>query len=204
MSLTRPMLKGMNLTEEQVGAIIEAHTETVDALKRQRDQYKEDAEKLPKVQKQLDEYKNGKDWQAELDKKQSEYDKLKQSFDDYKTDVANKEALATKKTQYRKMLDDLKINKDDADLIMAGTDFNVLKLDSDGKLSDVDGLTNTAKERYKRYIPTVDTKGADVETPPGDKGNSGANPRAAERAKLFHERRYGAAPANNGADNKTD
>ena len=33
MALTRTLLKGMGLTEEQAGTIIEAHTETVDGLK---------------------------------------------------------------------------------------------------------------------------------------------------------------------------
>ena len=52
MALTRNMLKGMGLTDEQVSAIIDAHTDTTDALKAQRDQYKADAEKLPAVQKE--------------------------------------------------------------------------------------------------------------------------------------------------------
>ena len=64
MALTRSMLKGMNLTEEQVGAIIDAHKETVDALKEQRDNYKADAEKLADVQKELDDIKNGEDYEA--------------------------------------------------------------------------------------------------------------------------------------------
>ena len=32
MSITRKLLKGMGLTDEQVDTIIEAHTETVDGL----------------------------------------------------------------------------------------------------------------------------------------------------------------------------
>ena len=34
MALTRKLLKGMGLTEEQVDTIIEAHTETTDGLKK--------------------------------------------------------------------------------------------------------------------------------------------------------------------------
>lgn len=196
MALTRSMLKGMNLTEEQVGAIIDAHKETVDALKEQRDSYKADAEKLVSVQKELDGYKNGKDWKAE-------YDKLDKSFKDYKSDIASKEALATKKRLYRAVLDELKVNKDDADLIIAGTDFGTITLDDNGKLADADGLRKTVGEKYKRYIPTVKDKNADVDNPPKDQGNNGANPRAAEIAAKFHERRYGAAPARDGA-NKTE
>ena len=46
MALTRAFLKGMGLTEEQVSAIIEAHTDSTEALKAQRDQYKRDADQL--------------------------------------------------------------------------------------------------------------------------------------------------------------
>ena len=49
MALTRKMLKAMGIEDEKIDQIIEAHSETVDALKEQRDQYKADAEKLPEV-----------------------------------------------------------------------------------------------------------------------------------------------------------
>lgn len=197
MALSRKLLKGMGLTEEQIDSVIDAHTETVDGLKEQIKTLKADADKLEGVQKELNDLKNGEDYKAKFDAEHK-------AFEDFKKDIASKESLAAKKTQYLKMLvDGLKINKDDADLIVAGTDFETFALDKDGKLADVDGLTNTAKERYKRYIPSVETKGADVDNPAkGDSGN-GANPRAAELAKMFHERRYGVAPAKEGA-NKTE
>ena len=52
MALTRKLLKGMGLTDEQVDTIIEAHTDTVDGLKADVTRYKADAEKLPGIQKQ--------------------------------------------------------------------------------------------------------------------------------------------------------
>ena len=57
MALTRKLLKGMGLTDEQVDTIIEAHTDTVDGLKEQVKAYKADADKLPTVQKELDDLK---------------------------------------------------------------------------------------------------------------------------------------------------
>ena len=57
MALTRKLLKGMGLTEEQVDTIIEAHTDTVDGLKEDIKKYKDNAEKLPTVQKELDDLK---------------------------------------------------------------------------------------------------------------------------------------------------
>ena len=58
MALTRKLLKGMGLTDEQVDTIIEAHTDTVDGLKADISRYKADAEQLPNVQKELDTAKN--------------------------------------------------------------------------------------------------------------------------------------------------
>ena len=57
MALTRTLLKGLGLTEEQVGTIIEAHSETVNGLKEELGTYKAAAEKLPGVQKELDDLK---------------------------------------------------------------------------------------------------------------------------------------------------
>ena len=54
MALTRKLLKGMGLTDEQMDTIIEAHTDTVDGLKADVAKYKADAEALPEVQKQLE------------------------------------------------------------------------------------------------------------------------------------------------------
>ena len=57
MALTRKGLKAMGLTDEQVDSVIELHTETIDGLTTQRDEYKVAADKLPGVQKELDELK---------------------------------------------------------------------------------------------------------------------------------------------------
>jgi len=54
MALTRKLLKGMGLTDEQVDTIIEAHTDTVDGLKADIAKYEGDAKKPPGVQKELD------------------------------------------------------------------------------------------------------------------------------------------------------
>ena len=66
MSLTRGMLKGMGLTDEQVSAIIDAHTETVDGLKDSLKAAKADADKLKVVQKELDDLKanSGDDYKS--------------------------------------------------------------------------------------------------------------------------------------------
>ena len=193
MAVSRAMLEGMGLTKEQASAIIEAHTETIDGLKKQRDEYKADADRLKDVQKELDDLKAGTTSKAE-------YEKLRKEFDDYKADVSAKETAGKIKAAYRKLLDDQKIAKEDADLIMSATNFDGMKLTDNGVFEDAEKLTNDIKTNYARYIPTVDTKGAKVDNPPSNNGG-GANPRAAEIAKQFHERRYGKATDNNDKSN---
>lgn len=58
MSLTRSMLKDLQLPEEAVERIIAAHIETVDALKRERDEARAAAEALPKTSRERDELRN--------------------------------------------------------------------------------------------------------------------------------------------------
>lgn len=57
MALTRKLLAGMGLEDKQIETIIEAHSDTVTALKEARDGYREKAELVPTLQKQLEEAK---------------------------------------------------------------------------------------------------------------------------------------------------
>lgn len=178
MALTRNMLKGMNLTDEQVNSIIEAHSETVDGLKAERDKYKAEAEKLPDVQKQLDALK-GEDWKAK-------YESEHKAFADYKTDIASKETLGKVKAAYRQLLLDNNIGEKHIDSILKVTDFSAMKLGEDGKLTDAAKLAEAAKNDWSGFITTTETKGANVDTPPA--GGMKSMTRAEIYAKDDHGR----------------
>lgn len=158
MALTRNQLKGMGLTEEQVGAVIEAHIETVEALKAERDKYKAEADKLPDVQKQLDTLKS-EDWKAK-------YENEHKAFADYKTDIASKETLGKVKAAYKQLLLDNNVGEKHIDSILKVTDFSAMKLGEDGKLTDAARLAESAKNDWSGFITTTETKGANVDTPP--------------------------------------
>lgn len=186
MALSRALLKGMNLTDEQVQAIIDAHRETVDGLKDEAAKYKEDAEKLPAVQKELDDLKkDGGDWQKK-------YDDEHKAFDDYKKAVEEKETTASLKSAYKKLLTDQKVGEKHIDSILRVTDFSTMKLKKDGTLEDADKLTEGIKTEWSGFITTTDEKGAPVETPPSGAGkDSKRTGRGAEIAKSYHEGLYG-------------
>ena len=89
MSITRKMLKGMGLTEEQVDTIIEEHTSVTDALKEKASQYEADAKKLATVEKELNELKaGGEDWE-------DRYNKEHKAFEDYKAEITAKIIVST-------------------------------------------------------------------------------------------------------------
>lgn len=166
MALTRSMLKGMQLTDEQVSAIIDAHTETVNALKEQRDDFKrqrdalqETADKLPIVQKELDDLKNGEDFKAK-------WQQAVKDLNDYKSDVANKEKLAKVKAAYKNLLTEKKVGDKYIDSVMGVTDYSGMALDADGKLTNVETLGSEIENRWGGFITTTREQGAPVETPP--------------------------------------
>ena len=162
MALTRAMLKGMQLTEEQVSAIIEEHSNTVQGLKDEIKKYKADAEKLPEVQKELDKLKegDGNDWEKK-------YNNEHTAFEDYKKQVADREAIAKVRGAYRKLLVENGVGEKHIDAVLRVTDFSNVKIDKEGKLENADKLAEGIKSEWAGFITTTGTKGAPVDNPPG-------------------------------------
>ena len=102
MPLTRKALKAMGVDEEKIEQIIDLHTETTDALKAERDNYKTDAEKLQSVQRELDQANEtlAKHGKGEVIAK-SEYEKILNEFNDYKAQVTATETKHAKERACR-------------------------------------------------------------------------------------------------------
>ena len=189
MAITRSMLRGMGLTEEQVGAIIEEHTNTIDGLKKDRDKYKADAEKLPEVQKELDDLKkdtSASDWEKKYNDEHS-------AFEKYKTDVADKEKSEKIKSAYKKLLNECKVGDKHIDSILRVTDFSNMKLTDDGALDGVEALKEKIGSDWSGFITTTETKSSgNPDVPPGG-GDPDAKKtgRAAELAAKYHDNLYG-------------
>lgn len=164
MALTRKLLKGMGLTDEQVDTIIEAHADTVDGLKADVNRYKADAEKLPGVQKELDGLKagDGEDYKAKYEKEHSD-------FDQYKKDVLAKETAATAERLFRAELTAVGITGKRADAIVKATSLTGYKV-KDGAFEDVKAVQDGIKADWAEFIPTTTTTGAKVDTPPANTG----------------------------------
>lgn len=166
MALTRKLLKGMGLTDEQVDTIIEAHTDTVDGLKADIGRYKANAEKLPGVQKQLDDLKAAGD-----DGYKEKYEKEHSAFETYKADVTAKEAKAAKEKAVRAYFEGKNITGANLELAMRGCGEEMAAIELDGdKIKDTKSLDALVAGTYKGLVSTSRTKGTDTSNPPGNTG----------------------------------
>ena len=164
MALTRKSLKAMGLTDEQVDSIIEMHSETVDGLKEQVKTYKADAEKLPNVQKELDDLKAMGDGGYK-----EKYEKEHKDFEDYKADVTAKESKAAKEKAVRAYFESKNITGSNLDLAMRGCGEEMATLVMDGdKIKDTASLDALIDGAYKSLVYTEHTQGANPATPPAN------------------------------------
>ena len=148
MALTRKLLKGMGLTDEQVDTIIEAHTDTVDGLKADVTRYKADAEKLPGVQKQLDDLKAAGDGGYK-----EKYEKEHSAFEAFKTDITEKESKAAKEKAVRAYFESKNITGANLDLAMRGCGEEMAALELDGeKIKDTKSLDALVDGTYKGLV----------------------------------------------------
>lgn len=189
MAITRRFLSALGIEADKIDEIITAHLETVNELKEARDKYKEDAEKLPDVQKQLDEAqdsaKNGGEYEAK-------YNDLKAEYDQYKETVEAEKANAAKSTQYRDLLRECGIPEKRLDAVLRLVDLDSVAVDKDGKIEGVEDVKKAIKTDWADFIPADNNQGAKVPAPPagGNEGNRSTS-RAAMVAQKHYEAIYG-------------
>lgn len=176
MALTRKMLKAMGIEDEKIDQIIEAHTETVDALKEKAEQYKKDAEALPDVQKQLDDLKKDSDNGGYKKKYEDEH----AAYEDYKSNVAAKESAAAKEKAAKAYFQSKGIPAESMALVIRGAKAEIDGLELDGeKIKDSKALDDLLNGDYKGLIGKTTTKGTETQTPPSTTGG------ATSRAEIY-------------------
>ena len=162
MALTRKLLKGMGLTDEQVDTIIEAHTETTDGLKNQLNQYKADAEKLPGVQKELDDLKAAGDGGYK-----AKYEAEKSAHDAYKQQIAGEKQKAQDDKDIFSIIEEAGVVRESFQrLIHNSFDRQLLKRGADGAITNRAELVELVRTQNPDCIPTTETKGTPPANPP--------------------------------------
>ncbi len=194
MSLTRKFLSSVGLEEAKIDSVIEAHTETVDGLKKQIEDQKRETEAQRAIvaerDKTAEELKAQiatlqKDIAAEKDKTtavqkeldglkaapdyKSMYETEKKSFEQYKADVANKETLEKVRTAYRGLLKGQHVGSDQIEAIVSVTDFGKMALNAEGKFDNAEQLEEDIRNKWSGFIVKTGKKSDPVPNPP--KGN---------------------------------
>ena len=177
MALTRSMLNGMGLTSDQISAIIEAHTETVEGLKASAKEAEKKAEgydalvaekgKLEKKYEALKEASGSDDWKAK-------YDALKDDFEAYKKDVSAKESEAARSNAYKALLKEAGVSEKRLETVLKAEKPNIgeLEMDDDGKFKDSEKIIENIKTEWSDFITTTETRGIKTATPPKNTGAS--------------------------------
>ena len=188
-SLTRKFLEALGVEEKAQDQIMEKHSEVVNEIKTERDKFKEDAEKLPEVQKQLDDLKakQSDDDPTELEKVKKELADKTAEYEKYKADIEAKETKEKKEEAYRKLLKDAGIGDKYTDIIIKASEKEIdsIAFDKEGNVKDSDKITAGMKDSLANFIVTESKKGADVQTPPA--GNGGSDPKPSRAAELFKQ-----------------
>lgn len=171
MALTRKMLKAMGIEDEKIDQIIEAHTDTVNALKDERDELKDKVSTLADVQKELEEVKkNASD--SGKDAYKVKYEALKEEFTAFKNEVTANQTKAAKESAYKAMLKEIGVADKRIDSICKVTDFDSIEIDENGKIKDAENVTEAAKVEWADFIQIAKEKGADPANPPKNEGTT--------------------------------
>lgn len=165
MALTRKLLKGMGLSEEQIDSIIDAHTDSLEGLQSKVKSLETDAAQAKDLKKQLEDLKGGKDWKAE-------HDKVKKELDDYRAEQQGKELSAKKRAAYKALLEKGNIDPKRIDTVLkADRDkIEALELDDKGEAKDADKLSESIKADWSDFVTTTVKKGVNNAKPPKSEG----------------------------------
>lgn len=173
MALSRKFLKALGIEDEKIDQIIDAHSETVNALKDEMADYKAKADGADSTKKELDklkaeikeaEEKNGKD------PYKVKYEAIKEDFENYKKDVEAKATKANKEKLYTELLKEAGVADKRIAAILRVSDLDKIEVDADGKLKDSKELSKSIKEEWADFITKTESKGAETATPPGSTG----------------------------------
>lgn len=204
MALTRKLLSAMGIEDDKAEQIINAHLETVNPLKQERDELKikvvdfdkltSDLSKANDKIKTLESSGDETVWKTKYDSMKEEKDNLEKEFNDYKSEITAKELNNKKKDAYKALLQKCGVSENRINTVLKVSDFGAIELEEDGSVKDSEALESNIKSEWSDFIGTQSVQGATV--PAGSK--EGTVPkvqrpvsRAAKLAAQYQAEHYG-------------
>lgn len=170
-SLSRKFLAGIGIEDDKVDLIIEKHQEVLTEVKEERDSFKEKAEKLPAVEKELADLKAASEDGKENSYK-VKYDALKEEFEAYKTDIESKATQTKKENAFKALLKDVGISEKRIEAVLKVSDLSKVEFDDEGKIKDEEKMKADLKEEWSDFITSTSSKGAETSNPPANNGKT--------------------------------
>ena len=167
MGLSRKMLKGMGLTEEQIDTIVEAHSDTVSGLKDQLAAAEEKAKTVDDLQKKLDDLSGVAGYKEKYEKEHS-------AFESFKSEVSAEKTKTAKEKASRAYFEGKNITGSNLAIAMRGAKDEVsgLELDENGNIKDTKALDALVGGEFAGLVVKTESRGAKTANPPGS--NSGS------------------------------
>lgn len=171
MALTRKLLNSLKLEESVIESIIEAHSETVDALKKQRDDALASANAVEDLTRERDELKNQLE---DLKGKGGDAAKVQADFDAYKAEVEAEKKAAKTETDVLELLKAAGIQRESFQRMASKAfDRNKIQRGEDGAISNRDELLSAIKAEFADCIAADPIpEGAPPVTPPSGGGKT--------------------------------
>lgn len=171
MALSRKFLAALGIEAEKIDEIINAHSETVEALKEERDSFKVKAEQYDKAQKDLEQANKTIEELNKEDAYKVKYEALKEDFDTYKKGIETEKTNNNKKDAYKALLKEIGISDKRIDAVTKLAELDKLKLDKDGKIEGAEDLKKALAEEWADFIVKDGKEGAITPTPPTGSGS---------------------------------
>ena len=163
MALTRNFLKSMGLTDEQVSAIIENHTDSIDGLKAELATARAAAETVEALTKERDELKDKLSKAGDAAKVQAEFDAYRQQVETEKANAAKSEAV-------RKALKASGVQREEfLDLLMGKVELDKVEMDGDA-VKDEASFVAPFKAAYAGCFASESEQGTKLQNPPSGGG----------------------------------
>lgn len=197
MALTRKFLSALGIEADKIDEIIGAHTETIEAIKRERDSLKEKSDQFDQLKIDHDTLKKKvadlEDENKKLTGSNQNYETLKKEYEDYKLEIQNKDAHAKKVAAYKDILKDAGIPERHWDKIVKYSSVDEIEFDDKGKVKTSKDILENVKKEWADHIETTHQNGGSTETPPNNNGGqNNTSSHAAERVAQYHANLYGA------------
>lgn len=190
MALTRKFLSALGIEAEKIDEIINAHAETVDALKEERDKFRSNAEayeaeqkKVADLEKQVEALKD-----SSKESYKVKYEALKEEFSDYKKGIENEKTKATKTDAFKALLKEIGVSDKRIDAVTKVSDIDGLKLDKDGNIEGAEDLKANLTTEWADFIVKEQSKGANTATPPATTGGKAKSKEEIMQIKDTQER----------------